>query len=51
MDTQSPTHPIKIGASELAQCTQWLEAIAQDALILSQLSNEDRIRLLVAGAR
>jgi len=41
----------EITYSELARCTRVLEAIAQDSLLLTQLSAEDRIRLLIAAGR
>ena len=45
-----PDQP-KITAEELEKCTRWLETIAGDALILSQLSHEDRVRLMIAAGR
>ncbi len=43
--------PSTLSPEDLAHCTRMLESIAADSLILSQLSNEDRIRLLVAAGR
>jgi NAD(P)-dependent dehydrogenase (short-subunit alcohol dehydrogenase family) len=41
----------QITPDELASCTRILEAIAGDSLLLSQLTSDDRIRLLVAAGR
>lgn len=41
----------KITNDELQHCIRVLEAIAGDSLILSQLSKEDRVRLLVAAGQ
>ena len=47
--TDSP--PPVLSPEDLARCTRMLESIAADTLLLSQLSNEDRIRLLMAAGR
>ena len=44
-------HPPKMTAEELEKCTSWLETIAGDTLVLSQLSHEARVRLMVAAGR
>jgi NAD(P)-dependent dehydrogenase (short-subunit alcohol dehydrogenase family) len=40
-----------VSESDLKRCTEVLEAIAGNSLVLSQLSNDDRVRLLVAAGR
>lgn len=42
---------MKIDIDELKKCTEILEAIAENSLLLTQLSSEERIRLLIAAGR
>lgn len=46
-----PPSPSAISAEDLTQATRLLEAVAEDSLILSRLSREDRLRFLVAAGR
>src|SRR4051812_32654061 len=46
-----PGDPTGINFNDLQSCTRILEAIAGDSLLLSQLSHDERIRLLVAAGR
>lgn len=43
--------PPKLTQDDLLQCTKILEAVVEDSLLLTQLSKEDRIRLLIAAGR
>ncbi|MGK5087989.1 SDR family NAD(P)-dependent oxidoreductase [Bdellovibrionota bacterium FG-2] len=47
MSEQTPS----ISAEDLAKCTSILEAIAANSILLSPMSKEDRVRLMVAAGR
>jgi NAD(P)-dependent dehydrogenase (short-subunit alcohol dehydrogenase family) len=40
-----------VSSNDLAHCTRVLEAIARDSLLLSQLTNEERLRLFMAAGQ